>query len=286
MGIRGKRDKEKTMLTEEVAQRMLSKLLSTSTIRYDMDNLFVFDWESDKLIKTKSGYLYEYEIKISKSDFKNDFKNKKLKHAILSGEKYTPDFNDWYEQVRRQFPLITKDELFASVLVSKFLTANYKRPNYFYYAVPEGMLKTDDIPEYAGLVYLNPDIVHWPSVVKPAPLLHKDKYSDEELNLTEKFYYNMVNWKERSFGDRELARASELMLQEELQRKNQVKTYAEIEAELKEAKDEAEILRKRVRLLNEDLSVYRKERRLMLREIRKHEPSFDVSEIEKAAMED
>ena len=148
------------------------------------------------------------------------------------------------------------------------------------------MLTESDVPEYAGLVYLNPDRIHWPKVAKKAPLLHKNTYSDEDLKLTEKFYYNMVNWKQRSARDMELARVSEMMLQEELQSKNQTKTYAEIEAELKEAKDDAEILRKRVKLLNEDLAVYRKERRLMLMEIRKHEPSFDVSEIEKAAMED
>lgn len=38
--------------------------------------------ESDFLLKTKSGYWYEAEIKISFSDFKADFK-KKEKHQIL-----------------------------------------------------------------------------------------------------------------------------------------------------------------------------------------------------------
>lgn len=55
-----------------IQKRLLSGWKSTH--QYVMENLYVFDWESDFLLKTKSGYWYEAEIKISLSDFKADFK--------------------------------------------------------------------------------------------------------------------------------------------------------------------------------------------------------------------
>ena len=42
--------------------------------------------ESDYLCITKSGYIHEIEIKISRSDFANDFKHKKEKASIVGDE--------------------------------------------------------------------------------------------------------------------------------------------------------------------------------------------------------
>ena len=86
-----------TKFSEGFIQEALEKYFAENSVRYFMDNLFVFRWESDKLIETKTGYIYEFEIKISKADFKNDFKNKKDKHMILAGSKacgqeYLPSF--------------------------------------------------------------------------------------------------------------------------------------------------------------------------------------------------
>ena len=55
-----------------------------STHQYVMENLYVFEWESDFLLKTKSGYWYEAEIKISLSDFKADFKKKEKHHLSIN----------------------------------------------------------------------------------------------------------------------------------------------------------------------------------------------------------
>ena len=66
--------------SEEFIQTALNDFFSYSSVKYNIDGLYVFDWESDKLLETKSGYIYEFEIKISKADFKNDFKHKKDKH--------------------------------------------------------------------------------------------------------------------------------------------------------------------------------------------------------------
>ena len=64
-------------LTETDIQDILSiHFLTPNAKKYEMENLFVFGWESDYLCITKSDLIYECEIKISRSDFHNDFKHK------------------------------------------------------------------------------------------------------------------------------------------------------------------------------------------------------------------
>ena len=129
---------------------------------YAIANLFVFSWESDFLLKTKSGYWYEVEVKISRSDFKNDRKNKPEKFDILEGRNHV------------------------------------LRPNYFSYCVPEHLLdKVEDlIPSYAGICTV--DSYGNVRIRKMPHQLHGNKISDDSLNLLEKFYYNYSNlrWKE------------------------------------------------------------------------------------------
>ena len=147
-----------------------------STHQYVMENLYVFDWESDFLLKTKSGYWYEAEIKISLSDFKADFK-KKEKHQILEN-----GFKIWKSW---KYNPLTKEKIEYNKEVKT------KRPNYFTYAVPwylEEQVKPI-LPKYAGLLVLDENGYVLRESVKP-PKLHSEKYSDESLNLTEKFYYN------------------------------------------------------------------------------------------------
>ena len=185
--------------TEEYIQRKLNGFFAMNTQKYVIENLYVFKWESDKLIETRSGLIYEYEIKVSRSDYKNDFKNKKDKHVILEGkEEHVPS----YEEYKKRF------KHYGSDISDKYYrTENFKKPNYFYYAVPEGMIDVSEVPSYAGLLYVLPEGKHltkvgsWCStgiyVVKQAPKLHGTKYTDEELNLGEKFYYNMLSWKDK-----------------------------------------------------------------------------------------
>jgi hypothetical protein len=71
-------------------------------------------WEMDLCRITKAGIVYEYEIKISRSDFKNDFK-KANKHSVIKN--------------------------------------GGRICNFFYFVVPEGLITKDEIPEYCGLYY-------------------------------------------------------------------------------------------------------------------------------------
>ena len=157
-----------------IQKRLLSGWKSTH--QYVMENLYVFEWESDFLLKTKSGYWYEAEIKISLSDFKADFK-KKEKHQILEN-----GFKIWKSW---KYNPLTKEKIEYNKEVKT------KRPNYFTYAVPwylEEQVKPL-LPKYAGLLVLDENGYILRESVK-APKLHSEKYSDESLKLTEKFYYN------------------------------------------------------------------------------------------------
>ena len=168
---------DKKDINESYIQKQL--LGWKSTHQYVMENLYVFDWESDFLLKSKSGYWYEAEIKISLSDFKADFK-KKEKHQILEhGFKIR---KSW-----KYNPLTNEKIEFCNEVETK-------RPNYFTYAVPwylEEQVKPL-LPKYAGLLVLDENGLFLKESVKP-PKLHSEKYSDESLRLTEKFYYNWRN---------------------------------------------------------------------------------------------
>ena len=207
--------------TEEYIQKKLDGFFAESTKKYVLENLYVFSWESDKLIETRSGLIYEFEIKVSKADFKNDFK-KKNKHVILEGkETHIPTFDGLEPKYKERYE-------------KNYLVSHFKKPNYFYYAVPEGMIDKEDVPEYAGLIYVIPDDgefkFNYLKLVKMAPKLHNTKYTDDDLNLGEKFYYNMLSWKDKFRQEREkqlLAEGAE-----------QKMTYAELLDKYNKAKKE------------------------------------------------
>ena len=161
MGI--KRKQTSLLIKEQVTEQLLQQHLRgwKSNPKYIVENLYVFDWESDMLIKTRSGYWYEVECKISLADFKNDFTHKRQKHELL-----------------------------------KMGDEKHRRPNYFYYCVPwylsEKVLPL--LPDYAGLIVLTEN--GRLNEVKRSPCLHKQKYTNEELKLCDKFYYAYRNWKE------------------------------------------------------------------------------------------
>lgn len=103
------------------------------------------NWEADVMSLSPSGYLCEFEVKISRSDFQNEKKSasKQLKHTYYA----TP--------------------------IEKFT------PNYLVYVCPWGLIQADEIPIYAGLIYYAPDGDLLEQ--KRAPLIHRHKHSREKL---------------------------------------------------------------------------------------------------------
>lgn len=122
---------------------------------YRLFNVYAFGEETDFFCISKTGYATEFEIKVSKSDFKADFKKKK-KHERYADKSRT------------------------------------HKPNRFYYVVPEGLIDVKDVPTYAGLIYVNKFASAPMKYIKKAPLLHKEKPMENikfVKVLLSKFYY-------------------------------------------------------------------------------------------------
>ena len=62
------------MTEHSIAKRLFNKWLSSDTVAH---NVKFFDFESDVLALKPSGYLIEYEIKLTVSDFRADFKKRR-----------------------------------------------------------------------------------------------------------------------------------------------------------------------------------------------------------------
>jgi len=144
--------------------------------RYKLANAYIFkeDWESDFFVQKENGYCYEFEVKISRSDFFSD-KKKVSKHLILATGKYQ------HANITINKNCTSREDRWLTEYIEK---EHATRPNKFYYVVPEGMIKPDEVPVYAGLMYFTGfDIV----TVKEAPFIHKNKI-DFEKTLCRKFY--------------------------------------------------------------------------------------------------
>jgi len=115
----------------------------------------VYPWECDFVGVTKAGYAHEFEIKISRSDFKADFK--KDKHAFITGE--------------REY------------------TWKISRPAYLWFVVPFEMVTLDEVPEYAGLIYVSANGKFLKEMRRPKKI-HNEKVSDKyRMKLLQSMMY-------------------------------------------------------------------------------------------------
>lgn len=232
-----------TKLTEQTIQKSLNGFFAIGSIKYNVDNLYVFSWESDKLLWTKSGYIYEFEIKISRADYKNDFKHKIEKHVLFASvmPKEQPQmadlFDNYQKKRKKKYGRCITDEDIKREFDHLGDISRRKMPNYFYYAVPKGLIEVDEVPEYAGLIWIDEGIL---CIKKKAPCLHKEKYTDSQLNLGEKFYYNMKTWQRNYREQVGYSLMYRQRLQDELKRKGQKQAYLELEESHKEAERRVE----------------------------------------------
>lgn len=80
-------------------------------------------WEMDVMSVSKSGMVHEFEVKISRSDFKADLKKKKQVY-------------------------------YSQEIVKEWL------PNYFSYVCPVNMIKPEELPKHAGLYYCDNETIN------------------------------------------------------------------------------------------------------------------------------
>ena len=132
--------------------------------------------EADLLSVTKAGFVYEHEIKISRADFKNDFKHKEEKHV-------------WMRDAKK-----LKGECLRHVFSNQRWLRNTKAvplhcPNYFIYVCPKDLIAVKEVPEYAGLAFWLPNTQGFEhlwrfgriQVVKEPPRLHSEKITKNRM---------------------------------------------------------------------------------------------------------
>jgi hypothetical protein len=168
-----------------------------NTHRYVLFNSYVFSWESDYFSITQDEkYIYEVEVKLSRSDFKADFQ-KDAKHRLLAN-------------ATKQDLVVQRGHLFSDYEVKNgvpgqkvemcgvdYIKAKECTPNRFYYCCPDGLLSVEEIPAYAGLLYLN-EANTSVREVKKAPFIHKEKNVDKYIrSLIDKFYFQFVNMRNK-----------------------------------------------------------------------------------------
>jgi len=113
-------------------------------------------WECDVCEITATGYMREFEIKTSRSDFKVDAQKMREVGRMIFG------------QGPRQME--TKHDLLAR--------GDPRGPSCFYFVTPAGLLQEHEIPLWAGLIEVRRAPGHsYPldQIVKKAPRLHKQK---------------------------------------------------------------------------------------------------------------
>ena len=109
-------------------------------------------WKSDRLSITKTLMYTEYEIKLTKQDFHNDFKKVSCKYS--NG--------------------INKHEYYAEDQFRKWRGEEIPRPKYFYFVTPKDLLDLSEIPDHCGLLELGSYKLR---VKKKAPVLKSKKLS-------------------------------------------------------------------------------------------------------------
>lgn len=183
-------------MNEKSIQKALFNLFYSHKFKFT--NTYFFNNESDFLSFLPNGYCYECEIKISRSDFKADFK--KEKHSVhqskesgknlflrktnqeistnLSWEfcRHFPELitSTEYSEYGRMNGEITKVRFHAHISsgIDFYSNDNKLIPNKFFYVVPNGLVAKHEVPDYAGLIYV--DELGRCTKIKDAKFLHKD----------------------------------------------------------------------------------------------------------------
>jgi hypothetical protein len=152
--------------------------------QYILVNTYVFNWESDLFSITKTGNVYEVEMKISKADYRKDFEKEKhfyFKNAGASRlHERDPEVIEGTGFHNSDYDYATRKIIYYPYCKSKWHdSTTFFIPNRFYYACPPGIIGLQDLPKYAGLIHVKDqyDAV----IVKQAPLMHKRYLLDGKL---------------------------------------------------------------------------------------------------------
>lgn len=132
-------------MTKEIQKELCTHLAAN---KHDAicENVCLNWWEIDVASLTKSGMLHEFEVKISRSDFKCDKKNKSTKFIYYQNKGET----------------------------------QWGCPNYFWYVCPKGLIDISELEKWMGLIYYENGEFEY---VRNAKRLHNKKRKNMEKDL-------------------------------------------------------------------------------------------------------
>lgn len=154
-------------------------------------NSHCFGYESDLLSVTQAGFSIDHEIKCNKADFKAEMRQA---NEAKASKKRNNRANAKYQK-----------HFYLNAALERKPNPRYC-PNYFTFVCPVGIIEVKDLPDYAGLVYYDPN--HWErlEVIVKAPRLHSTKISARQLaQLTRglNFRFWRLHRKENGIEDNE-----------------------------------------------------------------------------------
>jgi hypothetical protein len=114
-------------------------------------------WECDVFEATPAGFMREYEVKVSRSDFFSDAKKARSDRQ-------------WVERQR-------DGAMQDKTKHQRLALCDPRGPQYFSFVVPNGLIAREECPAFAGLMYARQSTFGrvWIEQVKPAPKLHLAK---------------------------------------------------------------------------------------------------------------
>ena len=182
MVLRHKVTKNITMKKSDYMIYKLMKFIGANDVL--MPNFYYKDYEMDLFRLQRNGYIIEYEIKISRSDYFNDFK------------KGAKDWSAWKPGIK-EIPRLNKHKLIEDGKIA----------NKFFFVVPDNLIKIEEVPRYAGLIYFKS---YGHETVKPAPFLHKNKFNDQEWkDLALKVYWRHAITRSKLFKGKSIKKVLE-----------------------------------------------------------------------------
>jgi len=181
MSQRGKGGKV-PVITETIIQNALYRHL-----RFDRGFVLIYpnmttitNYEADMIAVSKAGYAYEWEIKVSLSDFRADLK-KREKHASLSGA---------VRKIQSPYAYYKNTEIHvrADAPENPFDATRYQcfpdcRPKEFWYLIHGFDIPDGELPAYAGLMkFVEKDRGRRVfEIITPAPKLETQKVDEKKI---------------------------------------------------------------------------------------------------------
>lgn len=141
-------------------------------------NYYLGGWECDLLKVTKADIMTEYEVKVSRADFFKDFD----KHWM------TYDFSK--SDYRNNAIKNTKH--------NKIMSGD--RVNKFFFVVPEGLVKPDEVPKGLGLIYAKEmgHFIRFETIKMPKMLSKEIKVSQFMYrHIAQMLMYRLANAKQQ-----------------------------------------------------------------------------------------